>query len=122
MILVLVFLMMKLWQCSTRCWKRYAGSAALQLEWSSKSSRQLADIFKYIEQHNTNASISLRHKVGAAAQRLSSIPYGYRPGRVPGTREMVIHPNYLLVYRVNGHIKILRVLHARQKYPSTSAT
>nr|WP_085745442.1 type II toxin-antitoxin system RelE/ParE family toxin [Pseudomonas sp. R45(2017)] len=113
---------MKLWQCSTRCWKRYAGSAALQLEWSSKSSRQLADIFKYIEQHNTNASISLRNKVGAAAQRLSSIPYGFRPGRVPGTREMVIHPNYLLVYRVNGHIKILRVLHARQKYPSTSAT
>nr|WP_139834465.1 MULTISPECIES: type II toxin-antitoxin system RelE/ParE family toxin [unclassified Pseudomonas] len=112
---------MKLWQCSTRCWKRCAGSAALLLEWSSKSSRQLADIFKYIEQHNTNASISLRHKVGAAAQRLSSIPYGYRPGRVPGTREMVIHPNYLLVYRVNGHIKILTVLHARQKYPPTSS-
>nr|WP_310053309.1 type II toxin-antitoxin system RelE/ParE family toxin [Pseudomonas fluorescens] len=51
--------------------------------------------------------------------KLSSIPYGYRSGRVPGTREMVIHPNYLLVYRVNGGIQILRVLHARQKYPRT---
>ncbi|MFH0020520.1 type II toxin-antitoxin system RelE/ParE family toxin [Pseudomonas fluorescens] len=70
-----------------------------------------------MEQHNSNASVALRHKVGAAMQRLSSIPYGFRAGRVPGTREMVIHPNYQLIYRVNGCIRILTVLHARKKYP-----
>nr|WP_277762145.1 type II toxin-antitoxin system RelE/ParE family toxin [Pseudomonas sp. A34-9] len=75
-----------------------------------------------MEQHNSNASTSMKSKVGAAAQRLSSIPYGYRSGRVPGTREMVIPPNYLLVYRVNGRIKILTLVHTRQKYPRISST
>ncbi|UEB93671.1 type II toxin-antitoxin system RelE/ParE family toxin [Pseudomonas sp. HN2] len=99
--------------------KKTAGSAALQVKWSYKAIRQLAEIFEYIDQYNSGASVSLRRKAGAAAQKLSSIPYGYRSGRVPGTREMVIHPNYLLVYRVNGGIQILRVLHARKKYPRT---
>ncbi|MBV4485149.1 type II toxin-antitoxin system RelE/ParE family toxin [Pseudomonas sp. SWRI153] len=94
----------------------------MQVKWSRKAIRQLADIFEYIDQYNSVASVSLRRKAGAAAQTLSSIPYGFRSGRVPGTREMVIHPNYLLVYRVNGEVDILRILHARQKYPLTPPT
>ncbi|KAA8742172.1 type II toxin-antitoxin system RelE/ParE family toxin [Pseudomonas koreensis] len=113
---------MKLWQCLTRCWKRCAGSAALLLEWSDQVLNDLADIIDYVEQYNSNASVALQHKIGAATQRLSSIPYGYRAGRVPGTREMVVNPNYLLVYRVNGRIKILTLVHTRRQYPRTSST
>jgi toxin ParE1/3/4 len=36
---------------------------------------------------------------------------------VPGTREAVVHPNYILVYRVGECIEVLAVLHARQQYP-----
>ncbi|WKV86804.1 type II toxin-antitoxin system RelE/ParE family toxin [Pseudomonas sp. B24_DOA] len=87
------------------------------VRWSNKALAQLADICEYIDQFNSTASISMERKAVAAAEKLSSIPYGFRSGRVQGTREMVIHPNYLLVYQVNGVIKILTVLHARQKYP-----
>ncbi|WP_230407513.1 type II toxin-antitoxin system RelE/ParE family toxin [Plesiomonas shigelloides] len=43
-----------------------------------------------------------------------------RPGRVPGTRELVVQPYpFLLQYRVQGdEIKILRVFHTRQRFPS----
>ena len=52
-----------------------------------------------------------------ATNRIIENPYLYRPGRIAGTREAVVHPNYILVYRVTGTIEILAVLHARQRYP-----
>ncbi len=33
---------------------------------------------------------------------------------------MVLNSNYLLVYRVNGRIRILTLVHTRQQYPQTS--
>uniref|UniRef100_UPI000AFA859F type II toxin-antitoxin system RelE/ParE family toxin n=1 Tax=Pseudomonas avellanae TaxID=46257 RepID=UPI000AFA859F len=36
-----------------------------------------------------------------------------------GTRELVAHPNYVLVYRVTlERIEVVNVIHARQEYPS----
>lgn len=55
---------------------------------------------------------AIRH----TTNRIIENPYLYRPGRVAGTREAVVHPNYILVYRVTGTIEILAMLHARQRY------
>lgn len=53
-----------------------------------------------------------------SAERLPDRPYAYRPGRVDGTREMVVHPNYILVYRVGSDaIYVLSVIHTRRRYP-----
>jgi len=42
----------------------------------------------------------------------------YRPGRLDGTREAMIHPNYVLVYRSNAEkVEIVNILHSRQQYP-----
>ncbi|WP_090220109.1 type II toxin-antitoxin system RelE/ParE family toxin [Pseudomonas cedrina] len=43
----------------------------------------------------------------------------FKQGRLSGTREMVVHPNYLVVYRVIEQVEILTVLHTRQEFPST---
>ncbi|WP_296530606.1 type II toxin-antitoxin system RelE/ParE family toxin [Rhodoferax sp.] len=50
---------------------------------------------------------------------LSDHPYLYRKSeRVPGTRKIVAHPNYVVVYQVTANaIDVLRVLHSRQQYP-----
>lgn len=46
------------------------------------------------------------------------MPLAYRSGRLPDTREMIVHPNYILVYRVSeDRVRILRLLHARRLYP-----
>jgi plasmid stabilization system protein ParE len=52
------------------------------------------------------------------ASWLASHPHLGRLGRAPGTREWVVHPNYILVYEVAaGAIRILRVLHAARQWP-----
>lgn len=41
-----------------------------------------------------------------------------RAGRVPGTRELIVDRTYLVAYRVRrGELEILRVLHAKQRWP-----
>jgi len=37
----------------------------------------------------------------------------YRPGRVEGTREIVVRKNYIVIYKEDGFtVSVLRVLHA----------
>ncbi|MFM1908695.1 MAG: hypothetical protein RLZZ591_2372 [Pseudomonadota bacterium] len=44
--------------------------------------------------------------------------YLNRPGGAAGTRELVVHPNDLVLYEVGKDmIGALRILHSRQKYP-----
>jgi len=47
-----------------------------------------------------------------------ALPKLYKPGRVKGTREMVVRPNYVVVYREDSRaVTILRVLHAARQWP-----
>ncbi|EHJ93431.1 hypothetical protein KUC_0378 [Vreelandella boliviensis LC1] len=38
-------------------------------------------------------------------------------GRWPGTREIVAHPNFIVVYQVADRIEAISVVHSRQNYP-----
>ena len=83
------------------------------------------EIIDFIEQRNAAAAHSLLATVIQSAENLPLMPYLFRLGRVAGTREHVVHPNYIVVYQVgNEVIDILRVLHSRQQYIfcSTSAS
>jgi len=40
---------------------------------------------------------------------------------VPGTREAVVHANYITIYRVTAEaVEIVSVVHARQLYPGAA--
>ena len=59
--------------------------------------------------------------IKAKVDALSEFPATGRPGRVPGTRELVID-RYLFIipYRVVGdELHVLRVFHTRRKSPET---
>lgn len=90
----------------------------LRLVWRPKARHDLLDIAAFIRQRNPVAAQRLAALIRDAAERLPEHPYVHRPGRVPGTREAVVHPNYILIYRVLADtVEVITVLHARQNYP-----
>lgn len=90
----------------------------LPLLWRPEARQTMRDIIGYIAARRPSAARNLAEAIRYTAERLPDHPHIHRPGRVPGTREAVIHPNYVLVYRVTpAAIEILALLHARQLYP-----
>lgn len=77
----------------------------------------------YIAQDNPVAAIELDDQFEVKAEQARQRPTLYRAGRVPGTREIVVRPNYVMVYRIDDEsdtVVLLRVLHAAQQWPSAS--
>lgn len=92
--------------------------AVTLIEWRPQARKALRDIIDYLSDRNPQAAETLVWSIEKTAEGLARHPYLYRPGRVRGTREAVVHPNYLMVYRIsNDRIVIIDVLHSRQEYP-----
>ena len=90
----------------------------LRLEWSPRAEVDVEEIFTYIANYSVAAAIRLREAIVTCAERLPEHPYMYRRGRAPGTREAVVHPNYILIYEVGAYaVEVMRVIHARREYP-----
>lgn len=84
----------------------------------------LRHIVRYIGKDNPERAKSfgrqLRDKTAALAWHPESGRSG-RPGMPDGLRELVVHPHYIVFYRllVNARtVEILRVKHAAQQMPS----
>lgn len=90
----------------------------LPIAWSAAALDDLDNITDYIADHDGQAAIAMHKLIESSVLPASDYPYLYKPGRVPGTREIVAHPNYIIVYEVRAdHIEVMAVLHARQEYP-----
>ena len=77
-------------------------------------------LFDYVAEDNPSAALELDDKIARLTDALSEHPHLYKPGRVRGTREIVLTPNYVLVYRIQKKadiIEIVRIIGARQNYP-----
>jgi addiction module toxin, RelE/StbE family len=92
------------------------------LEWRESAKADLLEILDYISDENPDAAQQLRDDIENKAAQLPHNAKLYRPGRVRGTREMVVRPNYVVVYTEDARaVTILRVLHAAQQWPCTEA-
>jgi toxin ParE1/3/4 len=91
----------------------------LKLRWTPTANRNLEDIEAYIGQDNPLAALQTVLKVIDQVRNLEDHPGLGRPGRVQGTRELVIAGTpYLVPYRVQGDVIVIpRVLHGAMKWP-----
>jgi toxin ParE1/3/4 len=88
--------------------------------WSPEAIDDLVSLRVFIAEDNLAAAqrvvLHILHNVEAL---LSKHPEMGRPGRVPGTRELVIPKTpFIVPYRVQGNtIQVLRVYHSARRWP-----
>lgn len=92
----------------------------MEIVWTQLASEDRRKIREYIAENNLRAAIELDERIGSMANSLAEHPLKGREGRVKETRELVIHPHFIEVYRVVNEwerIEIIRVLHTAQQWP-----
>ena len=90
----------------------------ITLIWRASALADLKQTIDYISERDILAAERLLAAIEACAERLPDHPFMYRPGRIAGTREAVVHPNYILIYRVAVEaVEVVNLVHARQEYP-----
>ena len=83
------------------------------IKWTKTALASIDEIAGYIAKDNSTRAISFLRELQDAVTKLQAHPGIGRAGRVPGTRELVLHKNYIAIYRVRGDdVEILRLHHA----------
>ncbi|MBH3409900.1 MULTISPECIES: type II toxin-antitoxin system RelE/ParE family toxin [Pseudomonas] len=90
----------------------------MRLVWREMALKDRIRIMEHISEDNPAAAIVLDETFRDKARRASLAPTLYKAGRCPGTREIVVRSNYVMIYRImDDRIEIIRILHARQQWP-----
>ena len=90
--------------------------------WSPEAIADLKALRSYIEQDDPAAAQRVAlHIIHNVETLLPRHPAMGRPGRVPGTRELVIPKTpFIVPYRVRGRVvEILRVYHSARPWPES---
>ena len=91
----------------------------MKIEWTPAALADRDAIFDCIEADSPRAAISIDERIEAAVERLVDFPESGRPGRVEGTREIVMtNAPYILPYRIlDDWVCTLRVRHGARLWP-----
>ena len=90
----------------------------MRLFWTPEALDDLRAIYDYIEADNPRAALTLDDLFSEKVRHLIDHPGLGRTGRITGTRELVVHKNYILIYDTTDElVRVLRVLHAARQWP-----
>ena len=94
----------------------------MRVKWLNRALQNLEDEAAYIAQDDPKAARIVVQRIFNQVDRLADNPASGRPGRIHGTRELVVlNTRYIIPYRVRprlDQIEILRVFHASRKLPA----
>jgi toxin ParE1/3/4 len=91
----------------------------MKVVWSRRAIRHLVYLREYIEKDSEQNAALVAKRILKAVDLLQSHPEMGRPGRVVGTRELVVPGTpYLIPYRVRRErLELIAVFRGRQKWP-----
>ncbi len=91
----------------------------MRIVFSPQARDDLREIFRAIAAENPGAARALLKRLRSRIMSLADNPHLGRPGRVPGTRELIIPSTaYLAPYQVqDDQLQILRIYHGARQWP-----
>ncbi len=86
--------------------------------WTPEAEQDRAQIVAYIGADNPLAAARMEQLFNRAASRLAEHPRLGRPGKIPGTRELIPHESYRLVYEIHDEtVWVLVLVHTARQWP-----
>jgi toxin ParE1/3/4 len=90
----------------------------LRVIWTPQAQQDRADIWDYIATDNPRAAARIDELFSQAAARLADHPKLGRPGKIAGTRELIPHESYRLVYEIGQEtVWLLALVHTARQWP-----
>ena len=79
----------------------------------------MADLRAHIARDNPDAAGRIATTLLDVTERLAAFPNLGRPGRVAGTRELIVPGTpYVIPYRLRGdRLEVIAIFHGRQEWP-----
>jgi addiction module RelE/StbE family toxin len=90
----------------------------MKVIWTPEAQQDRTDIWDYIAADSPRAAARMDRLFSDAAARLGEHPMLGRTGKIPGTRELIPHASYRLVYEIDGELLwILALVHTARQWP-----
>lgn len=90
----------------------------MKVVWSPQAIRDRENAYEFIERESPLGAVTVDRAIVEQVQLLADHPFVGRAGRVRDTRELVISgTHYIVVYRIDSEVLLLRVLHTAQRWP-----
>ena len=90
----------------------------MRIRWTSSARRNLDEIVDYIALENPGAAMRMDLLLSRAPRILTRFPLMGKSGALQGTRELLPHPSYRMVYAVGvDEIAILAIVHTSRQWP-----
>jgi toxin ParE1/3/4 len=92
----------------------------MRIFWSRRAIGHLTALRDYIAEDSPASAAAVARRILDAIELLAAQPHLGRPGRITGTRELVVPDTpYVIPYRIQGdRFDLIAVFHGRRNWPT----
>ena len=95
------------------------------IQWIRAANQDRADIVNFIAGDNPRAALKIDQLLGDAVAKLADFPMLGQAGQIAGTRELIPHASYRIVYEVDepaGMVWVMAIVHTARCWPPVDAS
>lgn len=90
----------------------------MKIVWTTEAQQDREEIWDFIVLDNPQAAIRMDELFSNAVAKLTDFPQLGQPGKISGTRELIPHESYRLVYEIQQEtVWILALVHTARQWP-----